>query len=589
MERDGAPAPTPAEPGTSTNPKLDQIWSVLQDQAARNTFGTHGISDLWLPISKQTVRRLLADSEKEKVFLTAQDSILENKITIADGLITRQPPHSSIEDDEELVRESKVLGEGAYGMVEEVDVTTPEGIFRCVRKRIGRPKQLKAQKAILTAFARELNVMRQVQHRHCVRFLGSYTDFDHVNILSSPVADMDLAMFLDLPITEDRRKVLYRGVGCLCHAIRYLHHNHIRHEDLKPQNILIHGNNIMLTDFGFSLDFSTDSVSTTTGRPSAWTIRYSAPEVLDFEPRNRATDIYSLGCVLLEMVSAFHGTSLSDLKTYWRSSGNGQSSFARNPDAAQAWILDLLHKIPRKVHPESSPRLRYLCRVINVMLSTDRNHRPTADQMVNCLSDITGFIEDSNSFQEAVCKDCPGDLPHLLSWRPLFITLASKKEFSELGAYFYPWDCEWMDYWLLDLDWNRIRGSDTKSERWSPIKHQLEIQNTGHTVYEQASRIGVAQQIWAALQRLGKRRISGEGVHEAWISAQIAHRGDIAFKGLIIARQAQDTEDQVAIRLQVTLLPIILPRASHYGSLFWMVSWPRTENSFGDYGGFVGI
>ena len=52
-----------------------------------------------------------------------------------------------------------------------------------------------------------------------------------------------------------------------------------------------------------SLDFSDDSVSTTTGRPSAWTIRYSAPEVLDSEPRNRASDIFSLGCVLVEMVS----------------------------------------------------------------------------------------------------------------------------------------------------------------------------------------------------------------------------------------------------------------------------------------------
>jgi serine/threonine protein kinase len=467
--------------------------------------------------------------------------------------------------------------------VEEVDVTTSKGIIRYVRKRIGRPKQLKAQKAILTAFARELNVMRQVQHRHCVRFLGSYTDFDHVNILSFPVADMDLAMFLDLPITLERRKILYRGVGCLCNAIRYLHQNHIRHEDLKPQNILIHGDDIMLTDFGFSLDFSDDSVSTTTGRPSGWTIRYAAPEVLDSEPRNRATDIYSLGCVLLEMVCAFHGTSLSHLKTHWRSSGNGQSSFARNPDAAQVWIWDLLHNIPRKFYPESSPRLRYLCRMINLMLSTYRNYRPTADQIVNCLSNITWFIEDP--FHAAVCKNCPGRFP---SWSHLLKT-KTKRELCLLGYYFHPWDFEWMDYWLLDLDWNRIRESDAKSERWSPIKYHLEIRNTSHAVYDQASRNGVAQEIWEAHQRLGKRRISGEGVHEAWISAQIAHHGDIASEGIDIACPAQAPEHQVATRLQVILFPITLPRASHYGSLFWMVSWPKTENDFGDYNRFVDI
>jgi serine/threonine protein kinase len=582
------------ESHSSTNPKLDYILSVLRDQAARNALKAHGISDLWLPIPKQIVRRLLADSEKEKIFLIAQNAILDDKIAITDGStmhLTTSLGHFSIEDDEELVREFKVLGEGAYGTVEEVTVTTPKGTFVCVRKRIGRPKQLKAQKAILTAFARELKVMRQVQHRHCVRIRGSYTDLDHVNILSSPVADMDLAIFLDLPITEERRKVLYRGVGCLCNAIKYLHQNHIRHEDLKPQNILIHGDNIMLTDFGFSLDFSNDSVSTTTGRPSAWTIRYSAPEVLDFEPRNRATDIYSLGCVLLEMVSAFHGTNLADLKSYWRSSGNGQSSFARNPDAAQAWIQDLLHKIPRGVHPESSPRLRYLCRLISVMLSTDRNHRPTADQIVNCLSDIMGFIQDSDSFQVAACKDCPGDLPHLPAWRYLLPIISSKSEFYKLGMYLYPWDCERMDYWLLDLDWHMIREADGDDQRWSPIKHHLEIQNTGNAVYEQASRNGVAQHIWDAHQRLGKRVISGEGVQEAWISAQIAHHGDIAFRDLSIVPWDQDSDSHSVTRVhvQVTLLPISLPKASYYGSLFWMVSWPKTEGDLGNYGGFVGI
>jgi hypothetical protein len=244
----------------------------LNDEAARDTFEVHGISDLWLSISKQTARRLLADSRKEKVFLNAQDDMFdaELKITNSDSVSqTTSLSHASIEDDEELVGECKVLGEGAYGVVEEVTITTKLATTRCVRKRIRRPKHLNAQKQILTAFASEVSVMRQVRHHHCVRFLGSYTDPDHVNIISLPAADMDLATFLDLPITDKRREVLYREVSRLCNTINYLHHNNIRHQDLKPQNVLIYQGAILLTDFGFSLDFSNDSVSTTTGRPSA--------------------------------------------------------------------------------------------------------------------------------------------------------------------------------------------------------------------------------------------------------------------------------------------------------------------------------
>lgn len=80
-------------------------------------------------------------------------------------------------------------------------------------------------------------------------------------------------------------------------------------------------------------DFSNDSASTTTGRLSAWTERYSALEVLEFEPRNRASDIFSLGCVLVEMVSGLYGHSLSEVKDHWRRTSNGHSSFARNPKA----------------------------------------------------------------------------------------------------------------------------------------------------------------------------------------------------------------------------------------------------------------
>jgi hypothetical protein len=74
-----------------------------------------------------------------------------------------------------------------------------------------------------------MNVMRQVSHQHCVRIVGSYTDYDSVAILSSPVADMDLAAFLDLAeLSYEQVVILRRGIGCLCGAIAYLHGKNIR-------------------------------------------------------------------------------------------------------------------------------------------------------------------------------------------------------------------------------------------------------------------------------------------------------------------------------------------------------------------------
>ncbi|KAI4696063.1 uncharacterized protein J4E88_000235 [Alternaria novae-zelandiae] len=322
--------------------------------------------------------------------------------------------HCEFEDDEEVFEENRLLGEGMVGLVEEVTVRSREPPIVCVRKKIARPKQLKAHQQIMAAFIREVRVMRQVNHRHCVRFLGSYTDNESVNILSTPVADMDLAAFLDNHIGDREWAILYKGIDCLCNGLLYLHDNKIRHEDLKPQNVLVHGTNILLTDFGFSLDFSDDSVSTTTGRPSAWTIRYSAPEVLDSEPRNRASDIFSLGCVLVEMISGLYGRTLSEVKDYWKKSSNGQSSFARNPEATSSWLALLSD------HPDSG-RLKPIVDYLPELLATRRLDRPSAQTVVDRLyREMTYVILDQRLNQVATKHNCYSSIWDVL--RPSSIT-----------------------------------------------------------------------------------------------------------------------------------------------------------------------
>jgi serine/threonine protein kinase len=77
--------------------------------------------------------------------------------------------------------------------------------------------------------------------------------------------------------------------------------NRIRHKDIKPQNILVKGMNVLITDFGTALDWSKDSGATTSGHPGPTSVNYIAPEVAEHEDRNESSDIWSLGCVFLEM------------------------------------------------------------------------------------------------------------------------------------------------------------------------------------------------------------------------------------------------------------------------------------------------
>ena len=66
----------------------------------------------------------------------------------------------------------------------------------------------------------------------------------------------------------------------------------------------MHSGTVFFTDFGYSLDSSPLSQSATEGRPSFVTRRYCAPEVLEHERRDSSSDVWSLGCVLIEVLSA---------------------------------------------------------------------------------------------------------------------------------------------------------------------------------------------------------------------------------------------------------------------------------------------
>lgn len=95
-----------------------------------------------------------------------------------------------------------------------------------------------------------------------------------------PVAETDLRHHLSKGVwSSDELTTLRSFVGCLSSALAYLHQQKCRHKDIKPHNILVKGNTVLIADFGLSLDWNDLGGDTTVGRPEAYTEIYVAPEV----------------------------------------------------------------------------------------------------------------------------------------------------------------------------------------------------------------------------------------------------------------------------------------------------------------------
>lgn len=200
----------------------------------------------------------------------------------------------------------KSLGMGSYATVEMVEDTISRQHFayKLFRKYYGRNIE-----AIRQQFRNEIKIMRRLSsHLHIITLFAAYSCSREFGMILHPVADSgDLASYLhtimdseNLPTVEECT-ILKRAFGCLVNGLAFIHKHTIRHKDIKPQNILIHQGLILYTDFGIAFDASQDDNTTTTGQPNAFTRRYCAPEVADYTKRNRKSDVFSLGCVFVEM------------------------------------------------------------------------------------------------------------------------------------------------------------------------------------------------------------------------------------------------------------------------------------------------
>lgn len=132
---------------------------------------------------------------------------------------------------------------------------------------------------------------------------SSYTDPLYFGILLLPIADMNLQQYLEQSqIKTNELQCIRQFFGCITCAVAYLHRNSCRHKDIKPGNILIKRGAVYITDFGLAYDWTDVSKSRTKGEAGAMSFNYVSPEVVAEEERGSSSDMWSLGCIFLDMI-----------------------------------------------------------------------------------------------------------------------------------------------------------------------------------------------------------------------------------------------------------------------------------------------
>lgn len=153
-------------------------------------------------------------------------------------------------------------------------------------------------------FARERQILARLQHPDIARLLDGgatpggqpYLVMEHIEGI--PIERHCAGQQLDL----ESRLRLFRKV---CDAVQFAHQRLIVHCDLKPSNVLVRADgNPVLLDFGIARALDQQPASREARSAGAWiTPLYASPEQLRGEPVSTASDVYSLGLILFELLA----------------------------------------------------------------------------------------------------------------------------------------------------------------------------------------------------------------------------------------------------------------------------------------------
>ncbi|MFT7808035.1 ephrin type-A receptor 6-like, partial [Arapaima gigas] len=312
------------------------------------------------------------------------------------------------EIDPSRIRIERVIGAGEFGEVCSGRLRTPG------KKEI--PVAIKTLKGGYVErqrrdFLREASIMGQFDHPNIIRLEGVVTKSRPVMIVVEYMENGSLDSFLrkhDGHFTVIQLVGMLRGIAS---GMRYLSDMGYVHRDLAARNILVNSNLVCkVSDFGLSRVLEDDPEAAYTTSGGKIPIRWTAPEAIAYRKFSSASDAWSYGIVMWEVMS--YGE-----RPYWEMS---------NQDVILS--IEEGYRLPAPMGcPVALHQLMLHC------WQKERNHRPKftdivgfLDKLIRNPSSLLTLVEDMQGLPES-----PGDV----SDYPLFISVGDWLDSIKMSQY----------------------------------------------------------------------------------------------------------------------------------------------------------
>lgn len=246
---------------------------------------------------RREVERLLANLE------TAPDFMETSAVDSALNLLNQENTDRLIGQNIGSYRLIKLIGQGGMGTV-YLATRADDAYRKEVAIKIVPPFLHNIETE--TSFRRERQILAKLDHPNIARLIDGGKTENNVPFLVMEFVEgeaiTDHCRQKKLSINERLRLFLK-----VCDAVKFAHQNLIIHRDLKPNNIFVSdGGDVKLLDFGIAKLLRPELLDITGNLSygaNVLTPNYSSPEQLRDENITTASDVYSLGVILYELLT----------------------------------------------------------------------------------------------------------------------------------------------------------------------------------------------------------------------------------------------------------------------------------------------
>ncbi|KAF3915608.1 hypothetical protein ABW21_db0207841 [Orbilia brochopaga] len=201
-----------------------------------------------------------------------------------------------------------LIGQGSFGSV-YLALDAMSGALMAVKQVPSNAVHGEARKkSMMESLEREIALLKDLQHENIVQYLGSDSEADCLNIFLEYVPGGSVAAMLNQygPLPEPLIRNFVRQILA---GLNYLHNKEIIHRDIKGANVLVDNRGgIKISDFGISKKVEAGLMSQAMSHRASMqgSVFWMAPEVVKQTAYTRKADIWSLGCLIVEMFTGDH-------------------------------------------------------------------------------------------------------------------------------------------------------------------------------------------------------------------------------------------------------------------------------------------